>query len=690
MINGTDYYRRYEPLFGEWRIDELIGEGSSGEVFRITKTDSDGIRRTEALKAICIPKSETEFKMLRHDGFTPESARSYLQDVAANIVREYSLMAQMSGNPHIVGYRDHVTFRHENGIGWDILIRMELLTPISDYFETKELTVRDIIKLGIHICRALELCHGCNVIHRDIKPENIFADGNGNFKLGDFGIAREVEKTQAGLTKTGTITYMAPEVFKGDPYGKTIDIYSLGIVLYKFVNHNRIPFSPRYPEPVTYDSRDAANMARMRGEKIPYPDGTSFREFADIILKACSYKPEDRFSSATEMRTALESLLTGKPSQADFDNSAPGHVELIDNGTNAGAFGKASDSSVIIPEISMPSPLVPDKREEITPKSARKKSFFDNKVAVVFSVLIPTAVIIAVILLIYFTFGSAGKSKKSTTIVGGSGDTMIIDTGAGESTAPTDPVPTVDPAAPITQEDETDPTPAQQDSKYGNKITSVKYNASITFTIYEDKSGDTTLVVSGVGSIDNYDISGPKATTCIPESIKNVHFTKLVIEPGIETVGECAFYGCTAIREADISAKNIEKFAFAGCTNLRKVTMCSGVEIVRNFAFNNCINITELTFPESIREIYNCADGCSSLKKITVKNYNAAFKISTKGAGDRSISAIDTNPDYKLLNGCDPNLVFALLKSDGKKNTQAYTSLLNLYKGKIPYDIIDP
>ncbi len=312
MINGIDYYRSMEPFFKCWRIDRYIGEGSSGEVFEISCTDENGMKRRAALKAICIPKSEAEFKILRNDGFTPESAVSYIDDVAKNIEKEYSFMARFNGHPNIVGYEDHVAIRHANGIGWDILIRMELLNPLPDYAARYNFTEEDVIKLGIDLCRAVELCHEHNVIHRDIKPENIFVDNAGNFKLGDFGIARELERTQSGLTKIGTLAYMAPEIYKGESYGRTVDIYSLGIVLYKLLNHNRLPFMPRYPQEIVYEDKERALNERMKGTKLPNPDGTQNKELCDIIFKACRPNPADRYKTAGEMGTALENILKSK------------------------------------------------------------------------------------------------------------------------------------------------------------------------------------------------------------------------------------------------------------------------------------------------------------------------------------------------------------------------------------------
>ena len=93
--------------------------------------------------------------------------------------------------------------------------------------------------LGRDICEALAVCHRKQLLHRDVKPENIFVDGEGRFKLGDFGIARRLDNPATYLTQVGTPYYMAPEVFSLHSYDGRADIYSLGLVLYRFLNRSR-------------------------------------------------------------------------------------------------------------------------------------------------------------------------------------------------------------------------------------------------------------------------------------------------------------------------------------------------------------------------------------------------------------------------------------------------------------------
>lgn len=304
-----NYYKQYEPLFGSWYITEEIGKGAYGHVY-IVERHEFGIVYKSALKALTIPQDKNEIKSAMAEGMSELEATQYYKGLVQNIVNEFIMMSKLKGNSHIVSYEDHVLIEHENDIGWDILIRMELLTPLVEHIANRTLTENEVIKLGIDLCKALEFCRKYDIIHRDIKPENIFIAPSGDYKIGDFGIAKTVEKTLAGLSKKGTYTYMAPEVYKGEAYGATVDIYSLGIVMYKLLNNNRTPFIPQFPLPITYDDREESLARRIKGEKIPEPENGS-EELKRIILKACSFNASDRYASALEMRRALEKLFYG-------------------------------------------------------------------------------------------------------------------------------------------------------------------------------------------------------------------------------------------------------------------------------------------------------------------------------------------------------------------------------------------
>lgn len=299
-------------VWPEWKITEKIGEGSFGKVYKACRSEQ-GTTFYSAIKVITIPSNPGELSSVRSESPNEQSVKEYFQGLVDECIQEVSTMEYFRGNSHVVSVEDYKVVEYLDDIGWDIYIRMEYLTSFMEYCAGRALSEEDVLRLGIDLCKALEYCQCQNIIHRDIKPENIFVSRFGEFKLGDFGIARELERTMSGLSKKGTYSYMAPEMYKGEAYDARVDIYSLGIVLYKLRNHNRLPFISLEKQLITYRDKENALNKRMAGEKLPKPAEAS-DAFAKVILKACAFDREERFENAEEFREALERVKSGGPS----------------------------------------------------------------------------------------------------------------------------------------------------------------------------------------------------------------------------------------------------------------------------------------------------------------------------------------------------------------------------------------
>ena len=294
-------------IWPDWKVEGQIGEGAFGKVYKAVRNDSDFITYA-AIKVITVPKSESEIESLQAEGMSIVGAKSYLHGIVSDFVNEIRLMESMKGTSNIVSVEDYKVVEKKEGIGWDIFIRMELLTPLVKKLANNRFSEKDVIKLGIDICSALELCSHSNIVHRDIKPENIFVSAHGSYKIGDFGIARQLEKTSTALSSKGTFNYIAPEVAKGYKYDARVDIYSLGIVLYKLLNNNRLPFIDPDKEILSYEDKKLAIDRRISGEPLPPPVNAS-KGMATVIDMACRYNPEERFASPSAMKNALTRLL---------------------------------------------------------------------------------------------------------------------------------------------------------------------------------------------------------------------------------------------------------------------------------------------------------------------------------------------------------------------------------------------
>lgn len=308
-----------EKIWPEWKVERRIGGGAYGTVYQVVRTDHNLTSRA-AIKVISIPKDPDEIQSLQLDGMTADGTRTYLQGIVDDFVNEIQLMESLKGVQNIVSVEDYKVVERKGEIGWDIYIRMELLKPFNEWKGTRMLSENEVIRLGIDLCSALEICEKQSIIHRDIKPENIFVNDFGFFKLGDFGIARKLAATQSSQSIKGTYNYMAPEVASGSNYDSRVDIYSLGIVLYRLLNNNRLPFLETEQQATNAEARTDALNRRLQGEPLPPPSNAS-RDLANLVLCACAYDPNARFRSAAVMKRALQNLLPA-------NSAAPGNVTL--------------------------------------------------------------------------------------------------------------------------------------------------------------------------------------------------------------------------------------------------------------------------------------------------------------------------------------------------------------------------
>lgn len=289
-----------------YTVDEKIGSGAFGTVYKVSKSNVSGTY-TRALKHITIPTKKQYIDVLNSMGGDHSKADNYFAEVLKRVTGEIQIISQLSetGCKNIVRYYENDIVETPPPKTYDIYILMEYLTPFDDFIFNNELKVSDVIKLGKDILAALVSCHSQNIIHRDIKDDNIFIGTDNTYKLGDFGVSKLLNDRSRAESMKGTPNYIAPEVYLGkEKYDNTVDLYSLGIVLYRLLNKLRFPFLPDYPN--SYDSNDEeqAFEKRIKGETPNLPINAK-NELGQVILKAISNR-KDRFNSADEFLKALE------------------------------------------------------------------------------------------------------------------------------------------------------------------------------------------------------------------------------------------------------------------------------------------------------------------------------------------------------------------------------------------------
>jgi serine/threonine protein kinase len=319
FMNKRDEIFKFEPLFGKWIIKEFLGSGSIGKVYKISSIVNTK-EYISAVKYLSFPTEDIYNGAVNSLGNNKEMISNYFKNYIDSIVNEIDLLYELKGHSNIISYEDHQINRVENEDEWNIFIRMEYAISLKEILKDKSLTEKEILKLGIDICNALEFCHSKNIIHRDIKEANIFISNNNNsYKLGDFSVSKNISENTSAMTKVGTINYMPPEVLKGEKYTKNTDIYSLGIVLYKLFNRGKIPFLPENQNNITQNDIETAISKRISGQEFSKPNNMR-KNIYQILKKACSYNPNDRYQEVAELKNDLESCLSSLNSLNITDN----------------------------------------------------------------------------------------------------------------------------------------------------------------------------------------------------------------------------------------------------------------------------------------------------------------------------------------------------------------------------------
>jgi len=313
--------KKYEPLWGKWKVKRIIGEGSFGAVYEV-ESEKFGNRSTCAVKLISFKNAEMLQGVKNGETLSSEELEQLKIEEAKKNVREAVLMEKLEGRDHIVNIYDYDIFPGQSTT--DVIIRMELLTNLNDYMKAHQMDSENdlkniVMKLGIDIGQALEECEAEKIVHRDIKPDNIFINKNGTFKLGDFGLSRKMNKSASfSLRKSaGTPLYMSPEDLGwGNKSDYQSDMYSLGIVMYQLLNDGNIPY---VSDMRNYDEVYEAIGKRADGEEILPPEHEN-GQLWKIIQKTCQFKKENRYQSAIEFTKELEKLkIEGKAEEQKED-----------------------------------------------------------------------------------------------------------------------------------------------------------------------------------------------------------------------------------------------------------------------------------------------------------------------------------------------------------------------------------
>ena len=565
-----------QKIFPGWKIVQKLGEGSFGGVYEISRLLPDGREERGALKKLTVPRDREEIEVLRAQAFSTESIKAYFKNQMEELVQEYMFMQGLESCPTVVSCQDIRYIQPEDGIGWDIYIRMELLKPLKKYV-SKEYSEYQVLRLGMDICRALMACESMSIIHRDIKPENILVSPNGKYKLADFGIAKVSEKTETG-TLAGTNGYMAPEVANRQRYGKEVDIYSLGLVLYWMANNNVLPFLPQPPRIPTAEQRQKAIVRRLDGEPLPPPcNGSS--ELKQVILRACSYEPEKRFHTPREFGAALQRIFkTMKATDTDSILHEIGITkEMMEGNPGSTIRGTTKETTMIETE------TIATSVERKKPQRKKKKSR-----------TIPISAVALILIIVggityFFANGKSSRNledqSKEMNAIGTNIETQFVQEQPTVITIP-------EPTSPLVYEN----------TEGGIRITGWNGGIDQELAIPEKIDGITVVELAS-------------------NAFSSAHLTAVKIPSTVKRIGKGAFSNCDTLRRIELPQEITElgDNLFSGCSSLEQVVIPDSVVLVGENTFENCESLASIDLPENIMEISARAFyGCTSLNDLTL------------------------------------------------------------------------
>lgn len=283
---------------GKYTVEQTLGEGGFGQVFRAYDAS---VGRSVAIKVLKAGADPSDFTRFRNE-------------------------ASAAGNLH---HKNLVTiheFGEQDGLAYLVMEFIEgqdLQKYILDRSSTSMLSKMQIMS---QVAEGLYCAHQHGVVHRDVKPANIMVQPDGIVKIMDFGIARLLHVDHATLTKAGflvgSVPYMSPEQFREEPIDALCDIWAYGIIYYELLSGTH-PFAA--PDATTIMYKITAT------EPVPILDVAPDcpRELADVIMRALSKDRDLRYQSLEDLRLDTEPVILALQKQhaGELVREAQAHFE---------------------------------------------------------------------------------------------------------------------------------------------------------------------------------------------------------------------------------------------------------------------------------------------------------------------------------------------------------------------------
>lgn len=280
------------PMLDNFAMGDPISDRNGVRCCPAIKKETD---EKYIVKIISIPDSQTRLDALLLSGAFNEKAEalSYFETLAQGIVDEALTLQKLSELEGYISYENWQIVPMDDETGFDVYLLSSYRNTLQQFFRHKPMTHLGALNLGLDLCAALSVCRRSGFIYANLKPDNIYITGEHTYRIGDIGFLPLNSLKYASLPDRYRSQYTAPEI--EDAYSAlntTVDIYALGLILYQAFNGGVLPITDEL----------------TAGAEIPPPAYADY-EMSEIILKACSLDPADRWQDPVEMGQALVSYM---------------------------------------------------------------------------------------------------------------------------------------------------------------------------------------------------------------------------------------------------------------------------------------------------------------------------------------------------------------------------------------------
>lgn len=285
-------------LMTNMELQECLGRKGRASVYTVKSTKTEQLY---VLKHISIPENQKQVDALILTGAAADeaAAQAYYEQVATDYREELELLETLADSPNLGSFHSYEIKPKEEGVGFDIFLLAEFRTTLERYLQDNPMTHSGAVNLAVDLCNALCDLRSAGLIHRNVTPSNVYLNSQGHFLLGDLGTARIEGLKYCSMPESMISPFSAPELFDlMANVNETVDLYSVGLILYRIYNGGHAPFEDEKT------SAKAADKLRITGQALPAPMFADY-EMVEILQKACAFQPEDRYQSPEELKQAF-------------------------------------------------------------------------------------------------------------------------------------------------------------------------------------------------------------------------------------------------------------------------------------------------------------------------------------------------------------------------------------------------